>query len=97
MAEQVDLTAPIVHGNTTNLHLGRIAIDIDASAVVATLTGANGDTVTKVYDATTNPTGASLISTLNTSNNSTTSLIRRVYNRLIADGVIAGTVSGTPQ
>lgn len=42
---------------------------------------------------------AALLSALNTSNNSgaNPSLIKRVYNRLITDAVIVGTVNGTPQ
>lgn len=95
--ERVDLSVPVTRANTTDYHLERITIDIDASTILVQLKGNNGETLSKAYNSTTTPTGASLISTLNTSNNSTTSLIKRVYNRLLADNVIAGSVSGTPQ
>ena len=95
--EKVDLSSPVVRANTTDYHLERIVIDVDNGSILVQLKGNNGETLSKAYNSTTSPTGASLISTLNASNNSTTSLVKRVYNRLIADGVIAGTVSGTPQ
>lgn len=38
-----------------------------------------------------------MIVALNKANLSTTSLTKRIFNRLIADGVIAGTVAGTPE
>lgn len=37
-----------------------------------------------------------LIVQLNKANNSTTSLNRRIFNKLIADGVLAGAAAGTP-
>jgi len=101
--ERVDLTAPITKPSTLNCALDYLTLDPDLvtpvnGRIMAVLHCDNGDTIQKVYDATTTPTGQTLLSTLNTSNNSTgTSLIKRVYNRLITDGVITGTVSGTPQ
>ena len=48
------------------------------------------------YNASTNPTGAALIISLNKANLSTTSLERRIINQLVSSGFLAGTVSGTP-
>jgi hypothetical protein len=42
------------------------------------------------------PSGATLLNALNTANLSTNSLVKRIFNRLVADGYISGTVSGTP-
>jgi hypothetical protein len=100
--ERLNITVPIAKPSTANCTLDYLTIDpevpLSASRILVVLACNNGDVVQKVYDATTTPTGAALITTLNVSNNSTgTSLVRRVYNRLIADGVLAGTVSGTPQ
>lgn len=96
--ERVDLTAPIAKVSTQNCALDYFVIDVGNSRIKVDLKCNNGDLVSKTYDASTTPTGASLLSSLNTSNNSAgTSLIRRVYNRLTADGVITGSVSGTPQ
>lgn len=95
--ERVDLTAPIVKTSTQNCALDVLTLDVTRSAIFVTMRCNNGDTVSKTYDGGTTPTGASLLSTLNRGNFTTNSLIKAVYNRLTADGVITGTVSGTPQ
>jgi hypothetical protein len=96
--ERVDLTAPIAKTSTQNCALDYFVIDVGNSRIKVDLKCNNGDVVSKTYDATTTPTGASLLTALNTSNNSAgTSLIRRIYNRLTADGIITGTISGVPQ
>lgn len=97
MPESVDLTAPIAKPSITNYALDYLTLDVGNSSILVVLKGNTGDTIQKVYNSTTTPTGASLLSALNTSNNSTTSLIKRVYNRLISDGVLVGSVSGSPQ
>lgn len=97
MAERIDLTTPITYPSTGFHELERLTLDVKAGTIYVQLLGQNGESVSKVYNATTSPTGATLLSQLNTSNNSTTSLIKRVYNRLVADGVLVGTVSGSPQ
>lgn len=97
MAERVDLTAAETKPNCTFYELERLTIDIKAKSITAQLLGTNGESKSVVYNATTTPTGASLLATLNTSNNSAgTSLVKRVYNRLVTDNVIAGTISGSP-
>lgn len=97
MAERVDLTAAETKPNCTFYELERLTIDVKQKSIAAQLLGTNGESKSVVYNSTTSPTGASLLSTLNTSNNSAgTSLIKRVYNRLIADGVLVGSVSGSP-
>lgn len=97
MAEQVDLITPETKPSNPSYHLERLTLDIDAQRIYVQLKGANGEAISKVYDQTTTPTGAALLSSLNTSNNSVTSLIKRVYQRLTTDGVLAGIISGTPQ
>lgn len=101
--EAVTLTSPIVKPSIASCALDYLVLDPDlvtpANAQIMAVLQCGTDTVQKVYNGSTTPTGASLLSTLNTSNNSAgnTSLIKKVYNRLIADGVITGTVAGTPQ
>lgn len=94
--ESVTRTSPIVTTSST-VHVSYIGFGIDAGTIVVELTDNNGAITTKVYDATTTPTADALFKSVNTSDNRTVSLIKKVYNRLIADGVITGTVSGTPQ
>jgi hypothetical protein len=95
--ESVSLTVPIVKTATSSCALDVLTLDVTRSAIFATLRCNNGDVVQKTYDGGTTPTGASLLTTLNRSNFTTNSLIKAVYTRLIADGVITGTVAGTPQ
>jgi hypothetical protein len=91
------LTTP-VSVTTTTYSLSYVGIDVANNRIVETFTSNAGAVVTKTYDSTTAPTGATLLHTLNTANFSTNSLIKAVYNRAITDGVIpAGSVSGTPQ
>lgn len=94
MAEQVDLVTPVTKPSITNYRVSYMNLDIDNARITVFLTANNGETLQKVYDSTTTPTGATLLHALNTGNFSTNSLLRAVYNRLIADGVIAGTVTG---
>lgn len=96
--EAVTLTAPIVKTSTSSCALDSMVLDVARSRITVLLTCNNGDLVTKQYDGFTTPTGATLLSSLNVSANSAgNSLIKKVYARLIADGVIAGTVTGTAQ
>lgn len=94
--EAVTLTAPIVT-TASGCALDTLILDVTRARIVAVLTCAGGAPITKQYDSFTTPTGATLLHSLNTGNFSVNSLVKAVYNRLITDGVIAGTVSGTPQ
>lgn len=97
--ERVDLTTPVV-ATTSSMHVGYVGLDLDNSRIIAQVENAsNAVLVVKTYDATTTPTGATLLNQLNLSTNTTgNSLIRKVYTRLTLDGVIpAGTVAGAPQ
>ena len=92
------LTTP-VNVTTTTWTLQYVTIDLVNSRISAQLVSNAGALLVKTYDATTVPTGSTLLHSLNTGNFSgATSLAKSVYNRLVTDGVIAaGSVSGTPQ
>jgi hypothetical protein len=94
MGEQLDLATPVTKPAITNYRVSYMNLDLDNARIVVFLTANNGDTIQKTYDATTTPSGAVLLHNLNTGNFSVNSLMKAVYNRLIADGVLAGTVSG---
>jgi hypothetical protein len=97
--ELVTLTTPIVPPSTATYHVAQMVLDVDGSSITVILKGANQTDapIAKIYNSATVPTGSSLLHTINTANFSTNSLIKAVYNRLIADGIIVGTVSGLPQ
>lgn len=94
--ELVTLTTPIVK-TATGCVLDQVLLDVGRNRIVASLVCAGGDPISRTYDSFTTPTGATLLHNLNIGNFSTNSLIKAVYNRLITDGVITGTISGIPQ
>ena len=107
--ELVTLTAPIVPASATNVRIERITIDIASKSIqiqwqVRDSTGGVVFQENAVYSTPapvahpTQPTGAQLLTTLNTANLTANSLIRRVLTRLQADGYIAaGAISGTAE
>lgn len=97
--ERTDLTTPIAKPAISSYQIQSLLLEPLANRITVDLLANNGEHVLKVYNQDTTPTGASLLSSLNTSNNSgvNPSLVKKVFNRLIADGVITGTVAGTPQ
>lgn len=97
MAEQLDLSVPLTT-TVASYKLDSVLIDLRNAQIVLNLSGLNGETpIVKVYNSATTPTGATLLHNLNVGNFSgATSLIKAVYNRLIADGILSGSVSGSP-
>lgn len=95
--EAVTLTTPVVYSSNTAYHLERLTLDIDTARIGVQLKGVNGESLSKVYDNTTTPTGTVLLHALNIGNFSVNSMVKAVYTRLITDGVLTGTVGGAPQ
>lgn len=95
--EIVTLTTPVVKPSTNSCNVDVITLDVINSRIVINLVCNNNERIAKQYDSFTNPTGATLLHALNIGNFSTNSLMKAVYNRLITDGVIVGTISGVPQ
>lgn len=98
MSEKVTLPAPVAKPSQLDWELVEFQISLRRKIIRCVLRGNNGEFKAVVYTQQTIPTAQSLLSALNTSNNSgaNPSMIKRVYNRLIADGHISGTVGGTP-
>jgi|SRR6185295_5375661 len=103
MAEILTLTTPITKPTTTAFHLQRLTLDIDAKSILVQWLGDDGLAASAAYptpapaDHPSQPTGATLLNSLNTGNMTTTSLVKKVYQRLQTDGYIAaGTITGTP-
>jgi hypothetical protein len=95
--ELVTLTTPIAKASIPSYAVDTILLDVRRSAIVVSLSAPTGDVLVKTYDGGTTPTGATLLHNLNTGNFSVNSLMKAVYNRLLTDGVITGTISGVPQ
>jgi hypothetical protein len=96
--ERLDLTTPETKPTNPTYTISLVTFDWERGTVIATLKGTNGELLTKVYTGSTAPTGISLMIALNKSNNSTTSLQKRIFLQLQADiPALAGAINGTPQ
>jgi hypothetical protein len=95
--ERVNLTNPIAKPSISNYTISYLALDWSNQRVTIELLANNGERLSKVYDSTTNPTGNTIMTGLNTANLTTRSLNQRVFDRLIQDKVIEGTVTGVSQ
>jgi hypothetical protein len=92
--ERITLTTPETTPSNTTYRIERFNLDVDAGVVAIYLLGVNGEAVNCQYAATTNPTGAFLITALNKANlslayagNATTgSLRQRIFHRLVVMG-----------
>ena len=97
MAEQVNLTAPITPPTLSNYKVEKLDLDLGQVEALAEifilLRGTNGGVFIYRYSG---ATARTLILQLNVVNLSTTSLQKRILQRLIADGVLSGTITGTP-
>lgn len=86
--EQVDIT-PVQPPAITTYTIAKVTVEPPA-VIDIVLRDNLGGTVTHSYN------DAALVNALNTANLSVKSLHRRIMERLIADGKITGTISGTP-
>lgn len=95
MAEVLTLTSPppqppqLTSWRVAQLHLNWTGANI----TVVLIGNNNSETLTHTYTGT---TATTFMNALNKANLSTTSLHKRVIERLVTDGVIAGTISGSP-
>lgn len=103
MAEIITLTTPISKPSQTIVKLDRLTIDVSTKSVYVQWLGENGEIGSAAYptpppNGSAQPSGQTLITTLNTANLTTTSLAKRVLQRIQLDGYIgAGSVTGTPE
>ena len=105
MAEIITLTTPIAKPSQTGIRMERIIIDFDQKSLFFQWLGNNNEAGSASYPTPAilnplgnpQPSGATLLNNLNNANLSTTSLVKRILQRLQTDGYItAGTISGTP-
>lgn len=102
--ETVNLSAPVITvPDKTSLRVARVELNVLLGTVQVTmLPWAGGAFVLDarplnvVYDATTTPTGASLLVALNKADLTTISLEKRILQQLIKSKHLAGVIEGTP-
>ncbi len=104
MAEIVTLTAPVTHPNTTVIRFERMILDVEQKTISVSWLGNNGEAGSASYPTPAvlnplgvlQPSGAALLTALNSANLSANSLVHRTLTQLLSDGYLAaGTVSGT--
>lgn len=89
--ELIQLGTPETKPANTAYHIATLTLDVDAGLLHVVFKGVTDEIVTCAYSATTNPTGAFLITALNKANlssayaaNATTgSLKQRIHHRLV--------------
>lgn len=91
--ERLTLTTPIARPSQTQYRLSSLFLDWDHAEITVTLTGQQaGDVITRRYQG---ATATAFMVALNKANLATRSLSQRIFDRLIADAVLAGSVTGT--
>lgn len=95
MAEQLDLSAPETKPaiNTTFYRVVFIQLDWRLRTIMIHLQGENSEIKAFGYEG---DEAQTLMVALNKANLSLISLHRRIINKLVADGKLSGTPSGTP-
>jgi len=94
MAELLTLTTPLPQPpQVTGYTVSRVLLNWEPTPqVVITLRGEDGQLVDFVYSG---ATATTMMVGLNKANLSTRSLNQRIFDRLIADGKLVGTVAGS--
>lgn len=93
MAEQITLTTPAVAAVSTDYQVVYLELDWEHARIVVKLLGPDGQRLAHNYLG---ATALTMMRQLNTANLSIKSLHRRVMERLIADGVVNGPITGAP-
>lgn len=94
MAEQLDLTTPeVVSKTTTSYQVVFLQMDWDLKLINVRVKSNLGERKEILYEG---QIAVDYMRTLNTGNFSVNSLHKRILQRLSADGVLVGTVSGVP-
>lgn len=95
MSERVDLTVPDqTEPGTTHYSVASLFLSWEAKSITIVLLGENNERKQVVYDDNTGATA--LMNGLNKADLSVKSLHKRIMERLLSDGHLAGTISGTP-
>ena len=89
--EQLDLTVQLPA--VSNYRIDRISLDWAAARIHITLRDNVGWTISATYSG---QEATDMMLILNTANLTNNSLHKRTLNKLIADGKLVGTISGTP-
>ena len=93
MAELITLTTPITTPNLTTYYVNELHLNWGGKSISIGLVGTNGETKTGSYGST---TATAYMNLMNTKNFSSTSMHKEIMKRLNAEGIVVGTISGSP-
>ena len=91
--EQVDLLNSVQPPAVSNYRIDRLVLDWASACIDITLRDNVGGTISATYSG---QEATDMMLILNTANLTNNSLHKRTLNKLIADGKLAGTISGAP-
>jgi len=91
--EQIDLSTPITQPSITNYRLNKLDLRWLDQHIRIELVADSGEVIEHSYDG---DIARNLMIALNKMDLSVKSLQRRVMEKLIADGIISGAISGAP-
>lgn len=91
--ETLSLTNPIVPPTVSGFQVILLTLDWESKFITIGLKGTNGERLTHHY---TGDTAHQFMVLLNKANLSTTSLHKRILQRLNTDGILVGSVTGSP-
>ena len=93
MAEELKLTTPVAYPSCIGYCVDRVDLNWRDTVIHIELRGTNNEKLEYEYRG---EVATNLMLGLNTANLSVKSLHRRILERLVADGVLDGIVSGSP-
>lgn len=93
MAELITLSSPVQPPSLTGYTVRELVLNRDIPRIEIRLRGNNGEDFRHTYTST---TATALLNNLNTRNFTSTSLQTEILKRLVADGVLSGNISGSP-
>jgi acyl-CoA thioesterase FadM len=92
--EQIDLTTPIVTPSITYYKIMRLTLDIEGQGIIIDLKSSTGQYLQVAYNGV---EATTLMVAMNKMNFTTVSMQKKILQKLIADGKLLGTISGTPE
>lgn len=93
MAEQIDLTTPIAIPSITSYQITKLILDWEGAGIVISLKSNTGQHLECGYNG---EEATALMLAMNKMNFTVTSIQKKVLQRLVTDGKLTGTISGTP-
>lgn len=91
--ELITLTTPVTTPSITTWRVSSLLLDWDAAVIAITLRGSGGERLSHTY---TGANATAQMTALNKVNLTSNSLHKRIIQRLIDDGMLSGTISGSP-